>query len=217
MNWLDWLILAILIWSAWQGLRHGLLIGLANTAGLLIGLLVAYRYYQTLAEYLSVHWQAEELLLPLARPLQNLWPSTGNLLPAEQLAQVISYTILQAGLFLALFIAVSWLINLAGRLLTSVADFALLGPFNRLGGVLLGFAKGVLIVLVILAVLAPFQQQNPFSEQPALNSGWSFLQGKSFEESHLLVYFVPLIDLFKKTVPAGIPYENIWPEQVIRI
>lgn len=224
MNWLDWLIIAILAWSTFQGLRRGLLVSVAKMAGLLAGLAVAYSYYRPLADYLSIRWHLEELMLPLTGPLLKFWqpaadvinPLTvsGKQMSGDYVARLVAYSILEALTFLVLLMATVWLVNAGGRILTSFADFSLLGPLNHLGGLLFGLLKGLLFVMIILALLSPFQQQNPFSSDRVVTPGTAAPQGKAFGESVLLPYFKPLINTLNKTFPGGMPGKNILPGPV---
>ncbi|OPX92045.1 MAG: Colicin V production protein [Pelotomaculum sp. PtaB.Bin013] len=222
MNWLDWLIIAVLAWSTFQGLRRGLLVSVAKMAGLLTGLVVAYSYYRPSTDYLSVRWHLEELMLPLTGPLLKFWQPaadvisplalSGKQMSGDYVAGLIAYSILEALTFLALLTVTVWLVNAGGRILTSFADFSLLGPLNHLGGLLFGFLKGLLLVMIILALLSPFQQQSPFSGDRVVTPGMAAPQGKAFGESALLTYFKPLINTFNKTFPGGTPGKNILPE-----
>jgi membrane protein required for colicin V production len=49
MNWLDIVILIMLAIGTITGLRNGLIKGVLNLAGIIIGIILAGRYYQTLA------------------------------------------------------------------------------------------------------------------------------------------------------------------------
>jgi len=220
MNWLDWLIVAILAWSACQGLRRGLFISVAKTVGLLAGLAAAYFYHRPLADYLSARWHLEELMFPLTGPLLKFWQpaadvvspfAAGKQLSGDYLTRLVAGTILEALTFLALLAATVWLVNAAGLILTNFAGFSLFGPLNRLGGLLFGFLKGLLFVLIILALLSPFQQQNPFSGGYRSIPETAVPQGKAFRDSALITYFNPLINVLNKTLPGGMPGKNILP------
>jgi membrane protein required for colicin V production len=57
MTWLDWALIAVLLFSFVQGVRRGPLVGLLSTVGLLAGFVAAAVWYSSLAEVvrLSLH------------------------------------------------------------------------------------------------------------------------------------------------------------------
>lgn len=221
MNWLDWLIVVIIVWSAWQGLRRGLLVSLARMAGLLAGLFVAYSQYRPLADYLSVRWNFENLLAPITKPLLKLYQpvvdivspfsGSGNQLPAEQqITSLLTYSILEIISFLVLLVLTAVLVGSAGRFLTDLIDFSFLSPLNSLGGLLFGFLKGVLIIVIAFALISPYQQ-GAFFQDPAATPGITAPTGNAFKDSMLITYFQPFVDILKLKLPDDIPYKNILP------
>lgn len=63
------------------------------------------------------------------------------------------FIVLQAAAFVALFFAVYMIFGLVGWLLHRSANFLLLGPVNRMGGVVLGTGKGAALLSLILFFL----------------------------------------------------------------
>jgi len=217
MNWLDWLIIVVLSLSTLQGLRHGLLIGVAKIAGLLAGLVVAYSYYRPLTDFLSARWHLEEIMLPLIRPFLNFWqpaadvvsPLTvpGKLVSSDYITRLVACSILEALTFLVLLLATVWLVNVAGHILTRVADFSFLGPLNHLGGLFFGFLKGVLVVMVILTLM------NLLPGDHLVTPGTAGTGGKAYGNSVLIPYFKPFISIINQALPGIIPRNIILPGQ----
>ncbi len=58
MNILDWIVVASLTVGAVRGLRRGLVRSVLGLAGLILGLVVASRFYRPLTEYLELHYGA---------------------------------------------------------------------------------------------------------------------------------------------------------------
>lgn len=225
MNWLDWLIVVIVSFSAFQGLRRGLLASLAGLAGTLVGLFVAYTYHRPLADYLILNWHVEEKIKPLIMQLFKIWtPSQGTVpgaaqpglliaagsAPADQLSDFGDYlagsfasVALDVLCFLALLLATTWAINLAGIVLTKVAQFSLLGAPNHLGGLLFGTVRGLAVVVILLALLTPFQSTASFSDSQPGTPGTTQRRGSAFEDSMLLPYFEPLFSAIGRSLPTG--------------
>lgn len=217
MNWLDWLIVIIIGLSTLQGLRRGLLAGVAKMAGLFVALYVAYTYYRPVTSLLSERWHFEEILLPLAGPLFKFWQPveafnpfnpSGNLTAGDYVARFIALSLLEVLTFIALLLVTVWLVNLAGMLFTRIADISFLGPLNHLGGLLFGFLKGVLLVTVIVAVM------NLLPGDRLLAPGSTGRAGSTLENSMLLPYFRPLLNIIEQSLPGIIPHKIISPEQI---
>ena len=229
MNWLDWLILAILAFSAAQGMRYGLVGSMAKLAGILVGFGAAITYYRDLAAYLTVQWNLEEKILPLAKKLLGFWfplkstapdkivttgsSAAGQLYPfsdyADYAAGALASTMLNALCFLALLIVVVWAVNLAGFILNRIASIAFLGPFNRLGGLLFGSVKGLVLVMIVLTLMSPFQRLDSLPGDNSGTPGVTQAKGNAFAGSKLLPYFEPLFNTINRPLPGTSPGKTI--------
>lgn len=229
MNWLDWLIIAVLALSAFQGLRYGLLASVAKLAGILIGLGVAFTYYRPFAEYLSARWNMEEKILPLVEGIVKFWFPTINTVPpalppgkltsagilianpanpfGDYLARLFASGVLEAMSFLALLLATAWAVNLAGRVFTKIADISFLGPLNHLGGLFFGAVRGLVLVMIVLTLISPFQRSSLLPGGSPGAPGAPSPRGNSFQDSKLLPYFEPLFNAINRPLP-GTPLKN---------
>jgi len=231
LNWLDWVIIVVVVLSSLQGLRSGLLASVAKLAGIVSGLWVAFNYHHSLALYVAGRWNAEEKLSSWLEGILKLWaPGSGPVslgltaeggvtasvaaanLSSDSLSDYLAGTftagVLDALSFLFLLLAVAWLAGLIGRMLTKIAGWCFLGPLNRVAGVLFGAARGIVIVIVMLILLAPFQFYNIppdiLPEEHAFR-----LPGKTLNDSKLLPYFEPLFELINRPLPLGDRTYNI--------
>ena len=224
MNWLDWVIIVILVLSALDGLRRGLIKTLAKTAGILVGLLVAFTYYARVAEYITERWRPEELTAPLVVPLLTHWRPMADLLtltPDERLVEylngIIANNIIACGSFLVLLLIPACIISIAGVILGKQFEHSLFGPINRTGGLLIGVLSGLFYVAAILLLMAPFQQLNLALAESGISLGSAFPPGNAFEGSMLLKYFRPFLDLLVIKAPLIIPPSEILPDSVREI
>ena len=233
MNWLDWLIVMVLGFSAFQGFRRGLMSSVAKLAGLLVGFGVGITYNRDLAAYLNKQWGIEDKITPLTeKVLRFFFPakeaagsvytgggtlSPGDLAAAqlspysmlypygESLVSSFAATILNAICFLALVVATVWIVNFAGHLLTRIAKASPLGPLNHIGGLIFGGVKGIIIVMIVLALMSPFQRSELL---PGNNSGASPGRGGAFSESKMLPYFSPLFNAIDRPLPGVTPLKK---------
>ncbi|RJQ32517.1 MAG: CvpA family protein [Peptococcaceae bacterium] len=220
MNWLDWAILLVVGFSTMQGLRFGLVASLTRLLGVVVGLVVAANYYWVLTSFLSNRLHLDERIAPVIKegiqkwlPLKDIGPAGGitNLtavpvMPggltvggiADLVVQTITTGFLDVVSFLVLFVAVIFLANAIGRILTGVVNLSLLGPINSLGGLVFGLVRGLVMVVIVLALLKPFQL-------PVSSSGEHFWATKIIQESRFAPYFLPLVPVLKLHLPDIAP------------
>ncbi|MFX4262971.1 CvpA family protein [Pelotomaculum propionicicum] len=232
MNWLDWLIVAALALSAFQGLRSGLVSSVAKLAGILLGFGLGLTYYRDLAGYLNNQWRLEDKIMPLTgKILEFFFPVKLTSAPAlyagpaaspaapldpygmlntygEYLARSFTAVIINAICFLALIALTVWAVNMAGHILTRIADVSFLGPLNHIGGLFFGGVKGIIIVMIFLTVISPFQRADLQPGNPAQTPGGKSSSGNgAFSDSKMLPYFVPLFNAIDRPL-QGLPPLN---------
>ncbi|MFZ5631957.1 MAG: CvpA family protein [Bacillota bacterium] len=174
MNWLDIVILIIVAWYAWIGLRSGLIGGLAGLLGVLIGLAAAFNFYRPLADTANLKWNLVSTIgkwIPVSAfgPRGSL-PGSGDLLHplkgvsfygiqslGESVSRLLASGILDIICFIVIFLVVSRVVVILGVLIGKVAKMFFLGPVDRAGGMLLGTAKGCIIAGVAVALMAALQ------------------------------------------------------------
>lgn len=231
MNWLDIVITVVLCWSFWQGLRAGLLAGGARLAGLLAGLVAAFQYYGPLAGYAEEKWQLgtlihAKLLWPhlLSAPGESGGPLAGIKLPdmnlsgfgdllphialdgklkelGEAFSKLLASGILEICSFILIFLVVSGVVALLGRLLSRIFSFTLLGLADRLGGAAFGLARGLLLVFVLLAVAVSLQWP-----AAVVSGGHDPLWlSEALENSRLAPVFLKLLAIYKSDIPGLVP------------
>lgn len=235
MNWLDWIIVAILVLSALRGLRSGLLKSVSGLAGVLIGLFVAFAYHRAFASYLSTQWNAQEKIQPLVENFLKNWLPTYNTLPktlspgkltsavpsassqlnhiGDNITGMFASGVLEVFSFLVLLLATVWAASLVGSILTRVADISFLGLPNHLGGFLFGAARGIIIVMIILALMSPFQRAYVLPGDKPGSPGTPLPPGKAFQDSLLLPYFNPIFNAIKQPLPGAFEREQNVPGQ----
>jgi uncharacterized membrane protein required for colicin V production len=236
LNWLDWLIVAALAFSAFQGLRSGLVSSVAKLAGILLGFGLGITYYRDLAGYLNNQWHIEDKIMPLTGKILNIFfPAKLTAAPAfytgstvspvdlaaaqlspysilnsygEYLTRAFTAVIINALCFLALIMVTVWVVNLVGHILSKIADVSFLGPLNHIGGLFFGGVKGIIIVMIFLTVISPFQRNDLL---PGNNSGTPGGESSSgdgaFSKSKILPYFVPLFNAMDRPL-QGLPPLN---------
>lgn len=123
MGVIDIVILAIIGIGAFSGFLRGFIHQLATIAGLAVGFFAARALYLVAAEKMALYITDASL------------------------------TVLQIIAFIGIWVIVPLLFTLAASLLTHAVDLLSLGAFNRILGIVLGAAKWVLIVGLLINVL----------------------------------------------------------------
>jgi uncharacterized membrane protein required for colicin V production len=136
MNYLDVIILVVLLLFALRGYHSGFVKQLVNFFGFIIALVLAYLFYDKLA--------------PLLRdwiPFPKFDNVTLELFSRTFNVEVMFYNALA---FIIIFIAVKLILWILGMVLDAVASLPVISTINKISGLLLGLVQGFLIVLLLI-------------------------------------------------------------------
>ncbi|MGB9793054.1 MAG: CvpA family protein [Thermacetogeniaceae bacterium] len=180
MNLLDWAIVLLLAWGAWDGYRRGLISKAGSLVGFLGGIWLAGAYYLPLAAFLGKSLGLERLLAALLLPL-CAGASTSGALPAipgggsgaypsplwvpllamesgmsaYTRAHLLAGAVVKAFAFFLIMGGVAYAVGMAAALLTPIANLLFLGGLNRLAGFGLGLLERALVLVVAAGMLTP--------------------------------------------------------------
>jgi membrane protein required for colicin V production len=155
VNWLDGVILAVLVWFIFTAFTAGLIREVVTIVSVILGVMLAGLFYERLADDLK------------------------TFIDSDRSARVAA--------FLAIFGAVALAGHVAAMLLKETASLLLLGTFDHLGGAVFGFAKGIVIIQVLLIVFATY---------PSLGLG------DAISESSFSPLFIERAPILLKVLPA---------------
>lgn len=199
MNWLDWVLLTILLLSALNGFTRGLLRSVAGLAALVFGFWLALRYYRLLGDYLDVGLGLGPVLTRyfsgylggVTEASPGTPPSPDAFAPLESLlantvqnlfqgvASSLAASVLDSLAFLIIFIAGA---GLLGALAGAIPNLPLLGPLDRAGGFCFGLFRGFLLGVLLYAVVRFLAAPGVPYEGGALNDALQrSLLGPSYE------------------------------------
>ncbi|MBS3901062.1 MAG: CvpA family protein [Dethiobacter sp.] len=154
-NWLDILIIFILLFSAIMGWRRGLVRQFFDVAAVFASYLVALRYGSQFV-----------LLLDSYLPFFRLLPAWVN--NPTPFGLVLGDILLRLFGFALLFFLVRMFFRLLAGMAHSFFSLPVLGTVNALGGLGLGLLKGMLFALILVAVANLIA--TPFWEKALENS-----------------------------------------------
>lgn len=127
VDWVDWIILAVLLACVLGGLAQGFFRSVCSLGGLVLGLILAAWNYQLVAS----------LFMPI--------------LHSDTLCDTIGFLIIA---FLVMAVC-----NIVGGILARAAKIVGLGCLDALGGAIVGFLQGALLVMVCILVTVAFFPQ----------------------------------------------------------
>jgi membrane protein required for colicin V production len=133
MEWVDWIILAVLVGCVLGGMAQGLFRTVCSLAGLILGIALAEWNYARFAVVFK----------PIVR--------------IDAVANAIA--------FLLIAVVVMFLANVAGIALSKMLNWMGLGCIDILGGAIVGFVQGVLLVTVCILVTVAFFPQTQWLTQ----------------------------------------------------
>ena len=155
MNWLDGVILALLVWFIFAAFTAGFIREVVTIVSVILGVVLAGLFYDRLADDLK------------------------TFIDSDRAARIAA--------FLAIFGATALAGHVAAMLLKETASLLMLGTFDQLAGALFGFAKGVVIIQVLLIVFATY---------PSLGLG------NAIKDSSLSPLFIEKAPILLKVLPA---------------
>jgi uncharacterized membrane protein required for colicin V production len=189
MNWVDYGIIIILAIGVITGLRKGLIMSVSSIACLLVSIWVAKTYYKAVTIFLVENTSLEEKITGFLS--EKAFVNNMILAPegssavfsisssfTSDLNSFITVLIINAISVLLVFLAVRLLLGIAEGMLAGAVEVPGLREVNKIGGALVGFAKNVLILMLIFTVITPASAIKPLS---AIAAG--------IEESILAEYF----------------------------
>jgi membrane protein required for colicin V production len=136
MEWVDWIILAVLVGSVLGGMAQGFFRSICSLLGLILGIMLAV-------------WNYARVALAF-KPIVRI----------EAVADAIG--------FLLIAIVVMFLANVVGHTLKKMFHWMGLGCIDFLGGAVVGFVQGILLVAICILVTVAFFPQTQWLTQATL-------------------------------------------------
>lgn len=140
MNWLDYVLIFLFVFSLYKGIRQGLVQQVIGLAIFFIALFFSLSASETVIGFLDSSFQLQEILINLEENGDTpVW-----------LVQVLLNIIA----FLLAFLVISSLLSFLTGKLKLVNKIPLIGPVNALSGAFVGAIKGILVVFVVMGLLS---------------------------------------------------------------
>ena len=206
MNWLDIIIIVVLIYCAVKGFFTGLIKSLTRLISIAAGLFAAYKFYHPLLEYINSMWHwTDRIVVWVSSWLKAKYVPfyKGDIPVISELSKTLAVNFLELVAFAFLFFSVSWIIRLLGSFISGLTSLVFLKPMDRLGGTVFGLLKGVFVILVFIIIMTPLQVYLDIflggSKLAYFNHAWN--------NSSILPYCKELLKLFTGLIP-GFAFNN---------
>ena len=207
MNWLDIIIIAVLIYSAVRGFFTGLIKSLTRLISTAVGLLVAYKFYHPMVEYINSLWHwTDRIALWISSWFKTKYVPfyKGDIPVISELSKTLADNFLELLAFIVLFFAISRLIKILGSFISGLTSLVFLKPMDRLGGTVFGLLKGAFIILVFVIIMTPLQV---YLDIFLGGSQFAKFIDKACNNSSILPYCKELLKLLTGFLP-GLSFNN---------
>ena len=167
MNWIDIIMIFILIYMMIKGFRLGLILSIFNIIQVILSVIITKRYYPFIYGYIinnpkvyNIFKSTIEFILKILFCLKSKEKIiiTSNLLSKELLEVIISVFSV---------IIVFWLVNIIIGIFLELFSFLLKVPvlkqLNKIGGIIFGLMEGLFIAYLLNLVLSPIASIFPKS------------------------------------------------------
>ncbi|MDF2839516.1 MAG: hypothetical protein K0Q99_287 [Clostridia bacterium] len=173
MNWIDLCIIIFLAVGTLTGIRRGFVASITSVACVIVSIIVAKTYYNTAALFLLNNTSLKDSIIKfmvekkVLEGFNGFMP--GSTLPAfyseyftKDVHTFVSIAIINLISIISIFLVARFLLAIVEGYVKSAAEMPGLNEINKLGGGAIGFAKTVLLLLLIFAAIIPMANIIPW-------------------------------------------------------
>ena len=166
MNWIDYIIIAIIVLGMFIGVRKGFIMAVSNIVCLVASVFIAKEFYKPVAELLIKNTKIEDSFSKflvennLIRNLPSQVLENGSFFGIKNTAagdinNFITILIINALAMIIIFVAARFSLSIIEAMLSGFFKLPGLKEINIFGGAVIGLASSVLILMVIFAFVIP--------------------------------------------------------------
>lgn len=156
MNWVDCVIILILIFGAVSGASKGLVLTVIRVGGLIFSLIISKAYYLEFSKYLIINTPIEDKIIAFIEHKNisdSLW-YLGEKIGSELLNNV-TIAIINLISLISLFILCKIAFSILELILSGICELPGLKEVNKLGGLIVGVCGSVIVLLIAFSILMP--------------------------------------------------------------
>lgn len=173
MNWVDYVIIAVLLWGVITGIRKGFVMSVSNIACIIAAIFIAKTFYKEVAVFLINNTSIEDKITKflvdknLTKDLLPAFSKSSTVFAAADkinvdITNLLTYAIVNAVALLLIYLAARFALAIVESFIQGVASLPGLRELNGLGGIAIGLAKSLFILLLAFAVFVPLSSVKAF-------------------------------------------------------
>lgn len=159
MNWLDIVIITILIFVIFKGFRSGLIGSIFNILRIILSVTITKRYYSQVSGYIINSPRAYNIFESIFGLISNILFYSKNKREPDFISNLLSRGLVNIIITLFAIILVYWLsnklINLVFGLFSHIMKVPILKQLNVIGGILFGLIEGLFIIYLLNLIISP--------------------------------------------------------------
>lgn len=167
MNWLDMVIIFILIYRTTKGLRLGFVLSIFNIIQVILAVMITKVYYPTVYGYIINNPRAYNIFKGITEVILNILFHSRIKEEANYISQLFSTGLLKIIITISAMIIVFTLANIFIGLILGAFSFLLdvpiLKQLNKAGGLIFGLIEGLFIIYLLNLILSPIASIFPQS------------------------------------------------------
>lgn len=161
---IDLIVLGIILLSIFVGYKQGLIKSVVKLVAFAVAIIVAITLYKPISKVIinktEIDDKINNAIIEKVNPndeeqtveVKNIFQKTATTTVSE-FAKVISVKIIEICVFIVLYIIAKFILRFITIIADLIARIPILKQFNKLGGIIYGFLKGILIVYVLLGII----------------------------------------------------------------
>lgn len=167
MNWLDIVIIFILIYTTTKGLRLGFILSIFNIIQVILAVMITKVYYPTVYGYIINNPKAYNIFKSITEVVLKILFHSRIKEEANFISNLFSTGLLKIIITITAMIMVFTLANILISLILGIFSFLLdvpiLKQLNKAGGIIFGLIEGLFIIYLLNLILFPIASIFPQS------------------------------------------------------
>ncbi len=189
MNWLDIIIISILIYRIAKGFKLGFVSSILSITRMILSIVLTKKYYPHIYGYINNNSKIYGLFHNMVQFILGILFHSKSKEDLNFIPNIISKGLVNLIIGFFSIILVFWLVNILISIFLGLFSFLrktpILNQLNRIGGLIFGLLEGIFIIYILNFLLVPISSVFPNT----------FL-GKGILDSNILKY-VNSINLFR--------------------
>lgn len=173
MNWVDYVIIAVILIGVISGVRRGFVMSVSNIACIVASIFIAKTFYKEVALFLINNTSIEDKVMKflldknLLKDFPTAFAKSSTVFAASDkvnldITSLLTFAIINALSLLLVYLAARFALAIVEGFIKEAADMPGLRELNGIGGIAIGLAKSLFVLLLAFAMLVPLSSVKAF-------------------------------------------------------